>query len=286
MNIKGKKVILGTANLGQNYGISNLRKFDLDVSKSILRCALKKNITDFDTAPDYGVAQKLLASEVVHVEEVRITTKISSKISGKTIDVVKHFEQSLATLNVSKVDTVLFHSSRFVENRNFHELVKALLETNMTKRVGISIYEKDEIAKALDTGAQLTFFQVPENILDRRLKNDPEMDIYHSQGIKFVVRSIFLQGTLVSDEVSLPDTFSEHIDTFRKLNENAKQQGLSVLDLCMNYVLDINWAEGILIAAATNEQLDEILKFDLADLQYDYMPRLPSYLVDPRNWTK
>ena len=286
MLTKGKKVILGTANLGQNYGISNKSAFDLKVSKSIIREAISRGITDFDTAPDYGIAQKLLAIELANVDNISITTKISSKISGKTVDVVKHFEESLSELNVDQVDTVLFHSSRFVENRNFRELVNALLETNKTKRVGISIYERDEISKALDTGAQLALFQVPENILDRRLENDPQMKNFNSQGIKFVVRSIFLQGVLVTNEVSLPAIFKSHIDTFRKLNESAKQQGLSILELCMNYVLNISWADGILIAAATKEQLDEVLRVSPKNLHYDDIPKLPSYMVDPRNWTR
>lgn len=286
MYIKGKKIILGTANLGQNYGITNNSAFDIDVSKSILRKAISKSVTDFDTAPDYGVAQKLLASEVAHLDGINITTKISSKIASKTHDVVKHFKDSLSVLNVNQVDTVLFHSSSFVENRNFRELVDAILETQKTKKVGISVYERDEIAKALDTGAQLTLFQVPENILDRRLEKEPEMETYHSQGIKFVVRSIFLQGALLTNEVSLPANFKAHKDAFRKLNESAKQQGLSVVELCVNYALSINWAEGILIAAATIEQLDEILSVPLKKLQYDGFPTLPSYLVDPRNWTK
>ena len=286
MFINGKKIILGTANLGQNYGITNNSAFDIDVSKSILRNAISNNVTDFDTAPDYGVAQELLASEVTHLAGINITTKISSKITGKTDDVVKHFKDSLSVLNVNQVDSVLFHSSRFVEDRNFRDLVDAILETQQTKRVGISVYEIDEIATALDTGAQLTLFQVPENILDRRLEKEPEMETYHSQGIKFVVRSIFLQGALLTNEVSLPANFKAHKDAFRKLNESAKQQGLSVLELCVNYVLNINWAEGILIAAATIEQLDEILSVPLKKLQYEDFPTLPSYLADPRNWTK
>lgn len=286
MFINGKRIILGTANLGQNYGVTNNGAFDIDVSKSILRKAISNNINDFDTAPDYGVAQKLLASEVTHLAGINITTKISSKIVGKIDDVVKHFEDSLSVLNVNQVDTVLFHSSRFVEERNFRNLVDAILATQKTKRVGISVYESDEIAKALDTGAQLTLFQVPENILDRRLKKKQEMETYHTQGIKFVVRSIFLQGALLANEVSLPANFNAHKDAFRKLNESVKQEGLSVLEMCVNYAVNINWAEGILIAAATIEQLDEILSVKLKKLQYDDFPTLPSYLADPRNWTK
>src|SRR5512135_2213081 len=55
------RVCLGAAQLGMDYGINNLTgKPSLDESRSIVRAAVAKGITTFDTAPAYGDSEQVL----------------------------------------------------------------------------------------------------------------------------------------------------------------------------------------------------------------------------------
>ena len=284
MNKASKEIILGTANLGQKYGITNNRLFNPSDSLSILNYAITRGIRHFDTAPDYGSAHSLLSNILVDNNDLKITTKISSKLIGKTEKILDHFSQSLSDLNIDSVDTVLFHSSDFVSTDNFKEIVTALLETKKIKNIGVSIYEKSEIANVLETGAEINTFQVPENILDQRLVNDREMFTYRSQGISFIVRSVFLQGLLLSDLKNIPKSFLHAMDKIQIISSLAEKNKVSKVDICMSYAFDIGWADKVLIASASINQLEEILNFRKINVAFDQIPRLPLELIDPRKW--
>ena len=55
------KITLGTAQLGMNYGITNVNgKLDYNAALKILNYAWKNGINTFNTAPWYGNSKKLL----------------------------------------------------------------------------------------------------------------------------------------------------------------------------------------------------------------------------------
>ena len=59
--MNNSKYILGTANLGQKYGINNKSEYNFQYSENIFKHALSIGIDRFDTSPDYGLAHKLIA---------------------------------------------------------------------------------------------------------------------------------------------------------------------------------------------------------------------------------
>ena len=55
------KIILGTAQLGLDYGITNQNgKPSIETALDIIKTSLDNNITIFDTARGYGDSEKIL----------------------------------------------------------------------------------------------------------------------------------------------------------------------------------------------------------------------------------
>lgn len=276
--------MLGTANLGLSYGATNPQNFDKFLSKKILEAAISRGISKFDTAPDYGIAEELLG-QTLGGQEFTITTKISSTTEIETRAVILNLRQSLKRLNRENVNCVLFHNPEAYKAREFKKVVTNLKESGLTRNVGISVYSATDILRSLETTDEITTYQVPENILDRRLINNKDLLDLHNQGKRFTVRSIFLQGTILAKCNELPHYLQKHSDIFLKLHSEAVSLGVPVVDLCLSYAFNIEWASEILISAASLAQLNRILESNVKNFDFEVMARLPENALDPRKWT-
>ena len=69
-----KKIILGTANFGSNYGVINKNFIDFSLAKEILSVASKNGIYHLDTAPDYKNSEIILGN--IGVKNFNIATKL------------------------------------------------------------------------------------------------------------------------------------------------------------------------------------------------------------------
>ena len=59
--INKKKIIIGSAQFGKNYGVTNFSgRTKLSELKKIINESYKNNINFFDTAPSYGNAEEKL----------------------------------------------------------------------------------------------------------------------------------------------------------------------------------------------------------------------------------
>ena len=119
-----KKIILGTAQLGMNYGLckNNLYKSDKNIIQ-ILNYARNKRIQYLDTARAYGLSEANIGQyhcKNNKTKGFKIVTKLSnlSKISKKNLkrEVFKCVISSLFFLRKPKIDILLIH--------NFRDLIK------------------------------------------------------------------------------------------------------------------------------------------------------------------
>ena len=282
--MNNSKYILGTANLGQKYGINNKSEYNFQYSENIFKHALSIGIDRFDTSPDYGLAHKLIAKNKSMKNNIGITSKISAKVKLTPKEVVQSFKNSLSELQTDHIDSILFHNPDSYMLFEFSEAVEALLDTGKVNSVGVSVYNKTQILQSLEKSSLLTKFQVPENILDRRLISDPEMHLLHKQGITFEVRSIFLQGLLLIPPLVIKDKVARIYRQIFELNQFASDTSTSLVDLCLNYSEKIDWNDGTIISVASILQLDEILSSKAIDLDFSTLPSLPEEYLDPRNW--
>lgn len=290
MNFEGVKAnsnwILGTAGFQQGYGVANSNIVLTDSnSEKILLEAEHKGIDSLDTAPSYGPAELIIGNYHKHRRNFACYTKVSSIDRIETIASVK---RSIQRLGIKNLEGVYFHDQMKLlqsEKRIVRSIINELLESELTKYVGVSVYSENDIDKINQLYPEIQLFQVPENILDRRLLNSSTISNMSESGYKFVIRSIFLQGLLLMDPKKLPANLLPTFGALSDLNVYAEKLGFSVLEICINYANSISWASGIIMGAASPQQLAKNLSFAPVVMKYDAYPdALPTEYCDPRFW--
>ena len=280
------KFVLGTANLGAAYGINNQEKYDEGLSRNVISHALTRGILMFDTAAEYGKAEELLGATIKSGANHEIVTKIPSRESYTYEYVSKCLQFSLDKLKQKRIYGLMFHDPEIHKKNEIREISKRLLDSGKIEHLGFSAYSLDALIVAKQKNPTWTIFQVPENILDRRLINSNELAEMASSKNLIYVRSIFLQGLLLSGSTELPIKFKQYENAFRELHVVAEKLGVNSLDLCVSYASSISWSSGIVIAAASTVQLDEILDFRFFKTDFDQFAKLPDHILDPRRWNE
>lgn len=282
--MKPYRLILGTANLGAQYGITNSSEFDVSSSQDVINLAVNKGLEIFDTAPQYGVAEELLGECLRYEIEPKIITKIPSVASYTYEYVYDSIASSLHRLGKIKLFGVMFHDPEIYKKKGIREISKKLLESGLVERIGFSAYSLESVISAKDSNEYFTIFQVPENILDGRLVNSKDLLELSYSGNLFFVRSVFLQGLLLLDSNKLPSRFQKYKNIFEQVEQLAQQSSVTKLDLCLSYAEKIAWSSGTIVAAASTAQLNEILNFKMTSIELSALNKLPEVVLDPRLW--
>ena len=111
-----KKLILGTAQLGQKYGITNNNRLTNSECHNLISAAIKCGINTFDTARDYGDSEQILGG-TLQSKDIKIITKLSSFDTLKgllnskqlLLAIDKSLNLSSKHLGRNPLDCVLFH---------------------------------------------------------------------------------------------------------------------------------------------------------------------------------
>ena len=134
----------------------------------------------------------------------------------------------------------------------------------------------------------MTVFQVPENICDRRLASSMAIQRMAQDGNSFMVRSIFLQGLLLMEPSLIPQHLKQSSTTIHELIIFAKNNSLTVMELCLAYANSLSWANGVVVGVGSLNQLMEIQKSSslLPERWETSISTLPVEILDPRKWTQ
>lgn len=280
------RFVLGTANLGSKYGINNSEEFSLEASRNVLSHGIRRGINTFDTAAEYGIAEELIGTTIKSSAEVQIITKIPTRSTYSYEFVSKCLEQSLDRLKQNRIYGLMFHDPDIYKKNEIQDISKRLLDSGRVEHLGFSAYSLEALLDAKNRNPNWSIFQVPENILDRRLVNSLEMvELARARNI-LIVRSVFLQGLLLSLPSEIPEKFKNHQEIFRELHLVAESLGVKPIDLCISYSLSIPWSSGVIIAANSIFQLNEILDFRFLRTDFNLLERLPEQVLDPRRWSE
>jgi aryl-alcohol dehydrogenase-like predicted oxidoreductase len=144
----------------------------------------------------------------------------------------------------------------------------------------------NEIIKIKNRYNFLTNYQLPENVADRRNSKNADLLNLKMQGYNVFIRSVFLQGTLVSDLKSLPNFLKSSKHIFQNIEDYCKEKNISKLKYCLDYARTLEWNSGIVLGIQNFEQYKEILGELQNPIAICNFPTevLDSITVDPRNW--
>lgn len=276
------RLVIGTAQWGSDYGVTNHSGQLSDTTVAQILDGMNKSlIQDLDTAAAYGNAESRIAQLVP--SSVRIQTKISGKDPG-TQSIIGRLSESLTLLNRSFVHSVLIHDWCTLTSVERDSAVRQLEQAqaeNLTHKIGISIYEVNELIPASQLFQGQFVSQIPINILDQRFVHEHQ----NYPLVEFQARSIFLQGLLLD----CTGNFSQHPDLMLA-KTFSKENGISPLQAILIFISQQDWLESVVIAPTALTELQEIQQvwekiptMGLA-LHFENLQSHDDHLIDPRTW--
>ncbi len=284
------EIILGSANFNQIYGITKNFINKKEIKRSF-NLALKNNIRIIDTSPLYNKSEKIIG--LLNNDKFKIISKIPKiprNIKKKNIKkwVKLKVSNSLKNLKIKKFECLLLHNVDSLLSKNGNEIyknIKNMKRIGLTNKIGISIYDFNILDKILKK-FKFDLIQAPFNILDQRLVTTGWLKKLKKRRIKVYVRSIFLQGILLSKLNQLPEKL-------KKLNKNLiiwenwlKKNKFKPLQVCISFVLNQRQLDGIVVGYNNKNQLNQILKQKKMKSSFS-IPNLNirnRKLIDPRKW--
>ena len=281
------KLIIGSAQLGMDYGISNhTGQVKSQEAKKILECASDNGIKIIDTAMNYGASEKLIGE--VCDSSWHVITKIPS-IPDNCINIRRWVEtnvfNSLKKLNKEIIDTLLIHNPDDIDKGIFPILID-LKKDKLINKIGISIYGPDSIDKKLNL-SKIDIIQCPYNVFDRRIVRSGLAEHLKDAGIEIHARSIFLQGLLLMKYSTMPKYFNKWKNVWSRWESFSRKNKVTPLDICINHVHYEKYIDKYIVGVESKKQLKQVLEssqkkeFDI-DLEEFYNNDM--HLINPTNW--
>ncbi|MCJ8166374.1 aldo/keto reductase [Pontibacter sp. E15-1] len=283
------RLILGTAQFGLDYGISNREgKILQQEANAILELAGSAGITTLDTAAAYGDSEKTIGNALhENGQDFEIITKYLSLDSY--MPVAEALEESLKRLQVTTVSTYMLHNYSIYKKKP-----EILLEFEQLKKegkigkIGISLYHPSEAIEIIDNKAKVDIIQFPYSVFDRRFES--VLPLLRQNGIMTHVRSVYLQGLYFMPPEKLPGAFSSIAPKIKKLHQLSRQYQLPLGALLLWFVLSNPNVSQAVIGVESLKTLQENIDFSKKELSHQAYRELQNFRVDdekiilPYNW--
>jgi aryl-alcohol dehydrogenase-like predicted oxidoreductase len=172
----------------------------------------------------------------------------------------------------------------------FFKLLKSFKDQKLVNKIGVSIYNFDDIKK-LNEIFDIQLFQVPFNIFDQRLRNLEMLDFLKKNKIEIHVRSIFLQGALFMSCSKAKKKIKDKrfILKLNELNNLCKKEKIKKIDLLINYIQNHKFIKNKLIAPVSLNQMNEIISskyIDISKFDLKFLNIREKKLINPSFWEK
>lgn len=283
------KLVLGTAQLGMDYGINNLsgQVTDNELVK-ILDVCREKSINYFDTAFDYGNSEERLGGYFYRHKEY--IPQIITKYSRDSISLMNECQESMNRLHTNSLYAYLIHNlNLYMENPQMTEELQLLKEKGLVKKTGFSLYGLDELEYLLEHRVQFDLVQFPYNVFDRRFEK--YFTRLKELGKEIFVRSVFLQGLFFMNMEHLPQKMRTLAPYLKRMQNFSARKGISLRGLCLNYVCSNPMIDGVLIGVdSVSQLLDNIKSMETEYVDNDCMEFINSIhlndekMIIPINW--
>lgn len=279
------KLILGSANLNQKYGLSK-NEIKIEEYKKIINFLSKKGKVFLDTASDYNGAEKIIGD--FDLKNMNIITKIKINNVKKNLIEKEIFEKITNSKKIfknNKIYAVLIHNPDCLlkhYGKIIFKCLKNLKDKKVFKKVGISIYDFESVKK-ITSKYNLDIIQLSYNVFDQRLNNEEILKNLKKRKIEIHARSIFLQGMLLKKKFN----YIKNISLKKKLvqwNKWLKTKNLKSLDVCVsNSILnsDINKT---VVGFDNYLQFKKYLKVNLKKNDISLLNTNNKKIINPNLW--
>jgi aryl-alcohol dehydrogenase-like predicted oxidoreductase len=286
--MNSKKLVLGTVQLGINYGINNLAgKPSKQLACSILERAWENGISILDTAEAYGNAQSVIGE---YHELSGNIFEVNSKFSANSIDIATQLESTLDKLKVNSLNCYFYHDfNDFVNNPGLIQKLTDLKAKGKFKQIGLSIYDNSEFELAI-SDPNIDVIQLPFNLLDNINERGTLLQEAKKQQKTVQIRSVYLQGLFFKDLKSLPVKLMPLVPYLKRINELAMDYKLTVEELAIAYAVLQKQIDEIIIGVDNPDQLKENVEMFTKAYNSSLVNEVKNIIVEekellyPKNW--
>ncbi|MBY0406174.1 MAG: aldo/keto reductase [Rickettsiales bacterium] len=302
------RLCFGTVQLGMPYGAANRTGLPSEAeAQALIREALERGVTLFDTAQAYGEAEMRLGGmhATIAAHGAEVITKLAplvldegEAISGLEARVEAHIHASRRRLQLEVLPYVLLHRVAHLTEYGgcIWRRLLALQAQGFIGRLGVSVATPAEVVEAISM-PEVTCVQVPFHILDGRMARTGALTALAKRpDVLVFVRSVFLQGVLAQPAEQWPMLPAAKASQMAALLDGwVKEFGReSRADLCLAYTRAQGWVDVIVLGMETQAQLRQnVALFETAPLDRyaceaiaARVPDLPEDFLNPALWRK
>jgi len=300
-----KELILGGAQLGGSYGITNASFSEKEAIK-VIRHSINNGITTFDTAPSYNRSEYILGKAINSYgysckSKINIITKTPINImhfhsvSDIHFYLRKSLDRSLEFLMTDSLYAILVHhieDLKFSYGKHLWEFLKKMQISGKVKKIGFSLYDISQDFKIIEE-LKPDIIQVPINILNIDFLKEELIYIKNCIGCEIHARSIFLQGVLLQDVSWFTGFFQPMRDWMNEIHLFCKKNSIEKYNLMLHIVKMASFVDAIVVGISDTHQLFHLLEVWEKQIlvSHNIENELPKYngpreLIDPRMWRK
>ena len=277
MMVDAERVILGAAQLGFNYGIANqLGQPSLDEARLIFNSAAAKGIKKVDTAVAYGSSQEVIGK--THDDRFELMSKWGEHPADLSM--------TLELLKAEKLNVWMAHRSEaIIKNPQLWQRMRDQKEVGLVHSIGVSVYGISEVQALLDMDIVPDVIQLPVNIFSSI--EAESISKFNELGITIHARSIFLQGLLLCNPLSL-DSFFDPVKPWLLAFAECFPTRPSRVQALIQAVLNQAAVDSVVLGAESALQIDDW--FDSTNSINEELPALPELLperiLNPTMWPR
>ena len=196
---------LGTAQLGQPYGIANRTgQPDEETAFAVLRLAWSLGIRYVDTAQAYGGSEEIIG-RCLHgtresiAAEVKVITKLAPDVDvADAGELAASLQGSWSRLGAQPIWGMLLHTEALLDRweGRLGDTLREWRELGRITHLGVSVASEEGMRKAIEM-RDMEIIQVPANAFDRRMYRAGLFARAEAAGKRVFIRSVFLQGLML-----------------------------------------------------------------------------------------
>lgn len=265
MTGKIEKLIIGTAQWGLDYGISNNNgKTGKCEVENILKTAKNHGINTLDTASAYGDAEKIIGE--LKKEDSKIITKISIGNQDKDVkqsrdDIHNKVMRSFSNLGKFVLEGVLVHDPGNLESCKYSwswDALKDIKEEGYMKKIGISVYNPSQAEKLAEM-YKPDIIQLPFNAFDKKAADLGTLKRLKDEGIEIHARSLFLQGLLLMNIKDISKYFTPWMSEIERWHEYCITNRLTLLEGAIANAMREESIDKFIVGIEDTRQLIQII---------------------------
>lgn len=235
------RFVLGTAQLGMDYGIANVCGQPSEkLACEIVKTALGYGVNCFDTAQAYGNSEVVLGGAFKYCEvdpDIKIVSKLSPELQLTDSGTVEQsIETSCQNLGVDQLWCLILHRADWLDvwDEGLGKVLTDAVRRGVIKYLGVSTYWPKEARRALEN-SDIQIVQVPCNAWDQRMKTAGVFELAKTLNKLCFVRSIYLQGLLIMSTEEVRKRLPKATRISQQWHKLAEGYNLRPLELAIGF---------------------------------------------------